>query len=214
MRFANNAPIPNTLVGDFGVVEVRRSSNVGKSEGNSESLPLMMPGGRQSLDDVSLIDLWPRPILSRSCFTQGSCDTGRRLHSGPTTIPGCTTTSFEPNQGPLATAPQDLSTTVHYLRQNMQLGHSGLNVENNNYYQDQYASPRVSFDAEASLRDLITSWETATGSHFTPTSTTSYQAEMTPITQSQIVHAGKSYDGVIPWIYVTRLAPLDSRHRL
>jgi hypothetical protein len=96
----------------------------------------------------------------------------------------------------------------------MQLGHSGLNVENNKY-QDQFASPRVSIeDAEASLRDLIASWETATGSHFTPTSTTHYKAEMIPITQSQIVHAGKSYDGVIPWIYVTRLAPLDSRHRL
>ena len=189
--FANNVPIPNTSDGDMGLQE-RRSSHLGRSEGNTEILPMMMHGGRQSSDDVSLSDLWPRPILSRNCMITGGCDTGRRLHSGPTTIPQCTTTSFvDPNQGPLATTPQGLPNTFHYLRQNMQLGHSGLKVQDNNY-QDQYASQRVSFDAEASLRDLIASWETVTGSNFAPTSTTSYGADMTPITQSQIVHAGKS----------------------
>ena len=203
--FAHSASFPNISDG----LEIVDHQQV--NLGDIDDIPNTIFGRQQSLDDVSLSDLWPRPILSRSYITPGSCDTGRRPHYGTATIPGCTTTSVEPNQGPLATAPQDLSTTFHYLRQHMQLGPASLKVQDNNY-QDQYASQRVPFDAEASLRDLIASWETVTGSHFAPTSTTSYKADMTPITQSQIVHAGKSYS------YVTngsaaRLAP-PHYHRL
>jgi Helicase associated domain len=183
--FANRAPFPSTSVGGLEVVDEQHVNLA-----PIEDLPMTIFEQLQSVDDVSLSDLWPRPILSRGCVAQGSYDTGRHPNSGTSSTCWYPSVNYiEPNQERLGRASKEFPTTFQSLRQQIQLGHSCLKAESNNFQQP-YDSPRVSVDAEASLRDLIASWETVSGSHFTRTSTTSLKAKMTTTTQSQIVHAG------------------------